>query len=98
MSNIPEFNFPAFFKYAKQLEQEGWYVFNPAANDYLRYGDDFHEHPERFDKRRTMDDDLRWICNFADAIALIPGWKTSKGVEIELCLAKYLGLEIIYLD
>lgn len=98
MSGIPEFNFPAFFRYEEQLKKEGWYVFNPAANDFLRYGDDFQEHTERFNIRLTMCDDLYWICHFADAIALIPGWENSKGVAVELALAKCLGLEILYLE
>lgn len=97
MTGIKDFNFPAFDKAAKELEDAGYIVFNPAANDRRRYGDDFLQHPERFDRRATMFDDTSWICNNANIIALLPGWERSKGVAVEKALAEYLGLEIRYL-
>ena len=97
MSGYKEFNFPAFDKATRELRAQGYTVFNPAENDRLRYGEDFLAHPEKFNPRQTMADDCRWICNFADAIALLPGWEKSKGVSIEKALADYLKLEVIYI-
>ena len=47
MRGVPEFNFPAFFRAAAQLEREGHIVFNPAAKDNAEYGTDFSkDNPE----------------------------------------------------
>lgn len=97
MAGEDQYNFPAFMKYAKQLREQGYAVFNPAENDYVLYGTDFLEHPEKFNSRLSMGDDLRWICDRADALALIPGWEKGRGVLIEKALAEYLKLEVIYL-
>lgn len=97
MTGYEDYNFPAFFAAEKQFTDAGWVVFNPARNDLERYGEDFLEHPERFDVRATMEDDTRWICRHADAILLLPGWEKSSGVAVEVSLARYLKLEIIEL-
>lgn len=97
MAGEEQYNFPAFMSYAKQLRDNGCIVFNPAENDYVLYGHDFLEHPERFNAKESMGDDLRWICTYADALALIPGWEKGRGVLIEKALAEYLNLEVIYL-
>ena len=97
MNGHEKFNFPAFFAAAKQLRSEGYIVFSPAENDLLLYGQDFLDHPERASYKICMEDDTRWICRYADAIALLPGWENSKGVKVEKALAECLGLEIIYL-
>jgi hypothetical protein len=98
MTGIKDYNFPAFMKAAEKLRSQGHYVFNPAENDLLRYGDDFLKFPELYDPRKTFGDDLRWICEYGDAIALMPGWEKSKGVAIELALSECLGLEVIFLE
>lgn len=95
MTGLPNFNFPAFMKAAEELRAQGYIVFNPAENDLLRYGQDFLEHSERFDPRKTFGDDTRWICEYADIIALLPGWENSTGVKAELALAKALHLAVI---
>ena len=97
MSGYDDFNFHAFDLAAEELREKGYHVFSPAENDFLRYGDDFLQHPHRYDSRKTMADDTRWICEYADAIALMPGWEKSKGVKVEKALAEFLNLEIIYL-
>lgn len=97
MSGYPNFNFSAFHAAAALLRHQGAFVFSPAENDLVLYGSDFLEHPERADFRKCMEDDLRWICRYADAIALLPGWEKSKGVGVEKTLADALNLEVIYI-
>lgn len=96
MSGIPDYNFPEFARITKKYRDMGHTVFSPAENDFLRYGKDFLEHPERFDLRRTISDDCRWLIEFADVIVVLPDWKLSKGVAVERALANFLGLKFIY--
>jgi hypothetical protein len=108
MRGIPEFNFPAFFAAAAKLEAEGHEVFNPAAKDNERYGADISKgnHEGRadiaasnhgFSLREALGMDLAWICEHADGIALLPGWRNSKGATAEYATAVALGLEVIEL-
>lgn len=97
MRGYPEFNFPAFDAAAKILRREGWHVFNPAEMDRLEGVDEFTDPlPEGF-LREAMERDTRAICQ-SDAIFLLRGWDASRGVAVELALAKLLKLEIIYED
>lgn len=108
MRGIPEFNFPAFFKAAEELHAQGYVVFNPAKNDQDQYGSDIastnssgdEEQATKefgFSLREALHTDLEWLCLYADAIALLPGWRNSKGATAELATATALGLEVIYL-
>ena len=47
-------------------------------------------------RRRVFALDLAWICKHADAVALMPGWKKSKGAKAEKAAAEAIGLEIFY--
>lgn len=104
MTGIPHFNYPAFNAAAAILRADGHEVFNPAEHDVLTYGKDISnpkgcavqaatEHG--FDRRAALKADLAWICDNADAIALLPGWERSTGANAEMALAKALGLKII---
>ncbi len=97
MTGYEEFNFPAFHAAAAKLRDLGHYVFSPAENDLIRYGDDFLQHPARFNLRDTAQDDLLWISRMAEAIALLPGWEMSKGARAEKAVAEWIGLEVMYL-
>ena len=108
MRGIAEFNFPAFYRAQAQLEREGHLVFNPAAKDNERYGTDISAgNPEGrediaasqhgFSLREALRLDLAWICAEADAIALLPGWRNSKGATAEHATAVALGLTVIEL-
>jgi hypothetical protein len=98
MSGYENFNFPAFHEAAAKLRAKGYYVFSPAENDLILYGTDFLKHPERADFRKCMEDDLRWICRYANAIAYLPGWEKSRGVSVEKSLADALDLEVVSID
>lgn len=111
MSNKPYFNFPAFEEATKKLEAQGHYVFSPAKVDVLRAGYNFSVDcptgsreelvkagvSEKINYKDCMRVDLNWILDFAEEIALLPDWDTSKGVAAEKALAECLGLKVMYL-
>jgi hypothetical protein len=109
MRGIPEFNFPAFHDATARLRAEGHTVFNPAERDIAHHGKDISkgnatgdealaaaEHG--FNLREALKDDLVYICLEADAIALLPGWESSRGANAEVATAVALGLQVIHLD
>ena len=108
MRGYPQFNFPTFFKAAAKLRAEGHTVFNPAEKDVEKHGDriwkgrkgnvDTVSKELGFSLRDALGKDLGWICAQADAVALLPGWKKSKGATAEHATAEALGLEIIHLS
>jgi len=98
MTSIPEYNFPAFDAAAKQLREAGHTVFNPAENDRENGFDATgllgHEAAEHgFDLRKALKQDLSWICDHAEGIALLYGWEDSKGARAEVALGKALGID-----
>ena len=108
MRGIAYFNFPAFYDAASKLREMGHDVFSPAEcdNEYYRAdisagnltGDlDQAKREYGFDLREALLRDCSYLCLHAEAIALLPGWKTSKGASAEKALAEALGLDIIYL-
>lgn len=109
MTGIKNFNFPAFDAAAKLLERHGHEVFNPAEQDRKRHGGiDISIGNETgdpaisiakygFSLREALRDDTHWICMEANAIAMLPGWKASKGACAEHELAYALGHQMIYL-
>ena len=99
MRGIPEFNFPAFGKWAQYLRAQGWEVFSPAEKGCEKeVGDNPDLQNEMWFRRKVFALDTDYICNHADAIALMPDWHISLGARAEYALAKAIGLEIIYLD
>lgn len=108
MRGIPYFNFPAFMKAAEILRKQGYEVFNPAERDVKKYGKKVSSSPTGniktakktvgFSLREALNADMEYICLEADAIALLPGWKKSKGACAEHALAVALDHEIYILD
>lgn len=110
MSGVPNFNFPAFNRAAAILRAEGHSVFNPAERDIERHGGvdisagnhagdpAVAEKEHGFSLREALADDTAFICREADAIAMLPGWESSKGARAEHALAFALGHTIIYLS
>ena len=108
MRGIQEFNFPAFHAAAAKLRAQGHFVFNPAEKDIERHGTDISKgnvagdetiatKDHGFNLREALLDDLTFICAEADGIALLPGWKNSKGATAEHATAVALGLQVIEL-
>lgn len=72
------------FRWAEdQLRSAGFDPLNPAANGI----------PEDASYEEHMRADLCMLLQ-ADAIAVLPGWKMSRGAQIETRLASFLGLTI----
>jgi hypothetical protein len=42
-------------------------------------------------------DDVLWIVDHADTIALLPGYEKSKGATVELAMVEFLGLSAMVL-
>jgi hypothetical protein len=108
MRGIPHFNHPAFHEAAASLRAQGHFVFSPAENDIDKYGHNFSTENTTgdndqatknhgFSLRNALATDTNFICLHADAIAMLPGWETSKGATAEWRLAIALNLNIIYL-
>jgi len=88
MTGLPEMNFPAFHAAAHKLRAAGHEVFNPAE-----FGADKSE----AGRRSILRDELAWICECAEAIALLPGWEMSSGATAELAVANALDLKVMRL-
>lgn len=100
MRGYPEFNFPAFHAAADYLRARGHTVFSPAENDIEKgYSQKIAEIGVNDDiMRDCIFDDLKYIIRHADTIALLPGWRQSKGVAAELATARFLDLEVFELQ
>lgn len=103
MTGIEHYNFPAFHTAADALRGLGHTVFSPAEHDAASGfdavavnsdGQDAESHG--FSLRKALKADLSWICDNADAIALLPNYDNSKGVAAELALADALKLPVGY--
>ena len=106
MRGYPTFNFPAFDFASSKLRAEGHFVFSPAERDREAYGAEIEDNPTGDEAKVknaacTINDcmlaDTKWICENADAIALLPGWEKSSGANAELALGKALGLTYMVL-
>jgi hypothetical protein len=111
MRGHKDFNFPAFFAAAEKLRSQGHFVFNPAERDVSEWGADRlktdtgseEEVANRLGMagldlaRRCFLVDTQFICTQADAIAILPGWETSRGAKAEHALAVAIGLQVIEL-
>lgn len=84
MTGIDQLNFPAFHAEAARLRALGYDVVNPAE---LNADPSVGWHA-------CMRQDIAQLVT-CDAIALLPGWKKSRGACIEANLARDLEMEII---
>lgn len=102
MTGIPLFNFPAFDAARDRWKEAGHDVISPAdlTRSYWReqFGEDFDPASTRPDiaaggdiYREFLKEDVRAITE-CDGIALLSGWRKSKGVALELTVARGLGL------
>ncbi len=105
MSGIPDFNFPAFHAAATMLREQGHEVFNPAEKDeeihdksiFVGAGDVAACEKKGFSLRAALAADMKAIAEWADCIALLPGWEYSGGARAEWALAAALRHRFIYL-
>lgn len=104
MRGLPYFGYQAFNEATEKLRSEGHEVFNPVESAEAIYGPDIYTgNPEGdealagIDGRLVFGKDLEFVCGHAEAVALLPNWKDSKGAIAEKAVAVALGLEVIYL-
>lgn len=105
MRGYKDFNFPAFHAKAAELRAEGYEVFSPAERDEKKYGTEVSKSETGsltdvaatvgFSLREALGADCKWICEEADGIYLMKGWRASKGANAERALCVALGLLII---
>lgn len=109
MSGYPFFNFPTFFAKQKELEAQGWTVWNPANKDSegevqlskaFETGDDKILISEGWDFKDAYLWDITKIIE-GNAIYMLPGWEASAGARGEHAVAvsmkaRYPEYEIIY--
>lgn len=84
MSGHQDFNYHAFHYAAADLRAAGYTVLNPAENPKP------NPDPSWQDWMRVA---LGQLIQ-ADAIALLPGWGTSKGAKVENNIGRDLGLDV----
>lgn len=100
MRGHSSWNFPTFKQAKECWERAGHHVFCPATiAAALGYGPDHGVNAEPGEY--GADSHLRHVLlgdvlclSHADAIALLPGWETSRGAAMELATAQFLGLPI----
>jgi hypothetical protein len=80
MTGHADFNYPAFNCAAAKLRAIGYEVENPAEN------------PDQPTWQHYMRLAVRQLAS-CDAVALLPGWETSRGAKEEFRLAQVLGIE-----
>lgn len=79
MTGLPLMNYPAFNAEAARLRALGYHVENPAEN------------PEQSSWVAYMRVAVRQMLT-CDKVALLPGWKRSRGALIEHWIAVALGI------
>lgn len=95
MRGKPLYNFPAFFRAAMRLKAMGHEVFNPAERDMAQGMNptlplDHPDNVRTFSLAEAFEWDLARVAE-ADGIVLLPGWRNSKGAQVELSAAITMG-------
>lgn len=101
MTNLPQFNVPAFTEAAANLRAEGHIVINPAELDSpemqaqaLASPDGNLASLEKLTKETWGDvlaRDVKVISDGAEAIAVLPGWHKSRGARLEVFVGLLTG-------
>lgn len=84
MTGIPCFNYRQFFLAARRLREAGWYVVNPAET---------FEGDTELPREVYMRVDVALLTN-CGAIAMLRGWKNSRGARLEYLIARELGMDV----
>lgn len=94
MQGFPEFNFPAFAATAAALRMAGYDILSPHELD-LENG--FDPKVVRTVTREQVQGFLRrdmLALARCQSIALMPGWRLSKGANLELAVAERIGCQV----
>jgi len=82
MTGYPDFNYPAFHAAEAALTDRGFEVLNPAR------------HPEQKTWADYLRLDLADVLT-ADLLAVLPGWRESRGAALEVHVAHALGMTVL---
>lgn len=93
MTGLPEWNFAAFTRAARQLRDMGLAVLSPAEKD-LEAGFDPASDGAGFDLRAALEWDVAAVLR-SDAVVVLPGWEASPGCLIEVLTAESMGLPVL---
>lgn len=85
-TGIEDLNYPAFNAAAARLRADGHEVVNPAENP---------EPPCR-SWAGYMRMSVAQVAT-CEAVAMLPGWESSKGASLERHIARALGMQVVYL-
>ena len=85
MTGLPDFNRPAFHAAAAALRAQGYVVINPAEVDLglaATWVDYMRIHLAEIARRVTQ-------------VFVLPGWESSRGAQLEVHVARSLGLPVV---
>jgi hypothetical protein len=85
MTGYENWNFPAFNEAAERFHEAGYQVINPA-----KFYESIDMTPIQWEEAMRQAIKLMVDC---DAIAMLPGWRKSKGARIEAAIAYQLGFK-----
>jgi hypothetical protein len=97
MSGKPDYNRAAFNAAASRLRNDGHKVFNPAefkGNIWWKWSDFVAYDVAVMIQGYSSEFNGKPECPF-DCLALLDGWRDSKGARLEYIVAQELGLKII---
>lgn len=83
MTDVPDFNRPAFNLAAQALRTAGWAVFNPAENGM----------PDEAPWAEHMRVDIAQLMRCTH-VATLDGWHNSRGATLEVHIATRLGMQV----
>jgi hypothetical protein len=93
MRGIKNFNFPAFFEAEERIRAACHSPVNPARRDVEQDGfNPASSEPRPFIEYMRLDLPMVMDC---DAVAVLPGWRKSKGASLEVHVAVECGLDIL---
>lgn len=94
MTGYPEFNFPAFRAATARLRAAGWDIRSPHEWDEAENGGRAPTKEEAKPWSYYLRRDLRLLLE-CEAVAVLPGWRESKGASLEVHTASALGMAIL---
>jgi hypothetical protein len=97
MSNIPQFNYPAFHRIAGKLRDKGYVIESPAELDTPEQQEEALKSPDgdasKFVNKTgitwgdTLAKDVKLVSDVVDGIIAMPTWYKSKGARLEVFVA-----------
>lgn len=93
MSSYPDFNFPAFRAATARLRGSGYDVRSPHEWDEAEHGGRAPSEREAKPWSYYLRRDLALLIE-CEAVAVLPGWRESKGASLEVHVAQSLGMPI----